>query len=171
MTPKYYIGQKVMWDNKIDTLSTVIKINIDDDLETYLYVVDSYREGVGYEEFTEDYLQRPPAKLEYGYCAIGDIVVDKDGDEYMILDVRERLVDLSEMGRFDTSSCAWTYKEARDYGYKIKQEENIDNFYGVSYVERILQDAPPSEKTFEENLVLDVIQLLKDNGYRIVKSA
>jgi hypothetical protein len=123
--PKFKVGDKVMWDDRPETASTITKVVPDDDFN-YLYTVDKYRKNSGFfEEFTEDYLQlvEPKEKrLEYGYCEIRDIIVDKDGDERMILDVRERLVSVSPRNNFTTYGSTFTYEQIEVSSYTVKQD-------------------------------------------------
>ena len=50
-----------------------------------------------------------------------DVVVDKDGDERMVLGVLNDLVDLSCIGSFEEYSHIYHKKELQDMGYTIKQ--------------------------------------------------
>jgi len=52
---------------------------------------------------------------------IGDILI-RDGDEQMVLDVREKIVGLSEYDDFENFDCFYTFEELEKYGYKLKDE-------------------------------------------------
>ena len=68
-------------------------------------------------------LQVPQGKkLEYGYCQIGDIILDEDGDERIILDVRERLIDYGFVNN-NRHAGTRTYEEAQELGWTIKHPE------------------------------------------------
>ena len=50
-----------------------------------------------------------------------DVVVDKDGNERMVLDVRNDLLDLSYRDVFDTHGSTFHKKELQNLGFTIKQ--------------------------------------------------
>lgn len=86
-----------------------------------------------------------PDTLEAGK----DIVADKDDGEALILEVGKTSFLKSQWGKFDVSSSIWfTYKEAKESGWTIKQE------------------TPKPEYTQEEK---QAIELLKKNGFKIIK--
>lgn len=116
MTPKYYIGQKVLWNSNPEEFTIVHFEFID-----YVWKYSIYN-GETYKYIEEEKLTRPPAKLEFGYCAIGDVVVDDEGDgDYVLLDVTKNVVHISNnMGGY---GVALTYQEAKEEGWKIKEEK------------------------------------------------
>ena len=50
-----------------------------------------------------------------------DVVIDKDGNERMVLDVRNDLVDLSYMDDFNGYFTTYHKKQLQNWGYTIKQ--------------------------------------------------
>ena len=52
---------------------------------------------------------------------IGDILV-RDGEEQMVLDVREKIVGLSEYYDFNSFCNFYTFEELEKYGYELKDE-------------------------------------------------
>lgn len=132
MTPKYYIGQKVLFDHDI---YTIVEVMYADPVRVPGYKIanDEYvLHAVQYE------LKRPPAKLEFGYCADGDIIEDSGNLTLRILDVRENIFAYSgfELGGNTKYFSGWkTYKEANAKGWKIKREESIDKM-----LDKILED-------------------------------
>jgi len=53
---------------------------------------------------------------------IGDIIIDSEGDERMLLDVRERIVGLAFSHDFENFSGFSTFEELEEDGYKLKDE-------------------------------------------------
>jgi hypothetical protein len=133
--PKFKVGDKVMWDGKENN---GFAINMD-----VVYTISQIIELGGRTCYTlnncadifEDNLnlcQPKEKRLEYGYCEIGDIIVDEDGNEFMILDVRERIVFLSELDDANTYGFAETYIELEKNRYKIKQDKPEDDIVAVT---------------------------------------
>ena len=59
------------------------------------------------------------------YC-IGDILIDGDGDEYMVLAICDKIVFLSLADDFTSSGVFYTGEELKEYGYKFKgQKESL----------------------------------------------
>ena len=52
---------------------------------------------------------------------IGDILI-RDGEEQMVLDVREKIIGLSEYYDFNSFCNFYTFEELERYGYKLKDE-------------------------------------------------
>lgn len=83
----------------------------------------------------EDETKPVEKRLEYGYCEIGDIIVNGAGYECTILDVRERLVNLSAYSDYNSHGCTLTYEELQKRGYTIKQDEPVDDIVEVTLEE------------------------------------
>jgi hypothetical protein len=79
-----------------------------------------------------DYIRPTEKRLEYGYCEIGDIIVDKVGGERMILDVREKVLVVSGVSNFDYVMGVVTYKELNNLGYTIKQDNPENDIVEVT---------------------------------------
>lgn len=142
MTPKYYIGQKVMVNDLLVTVMSfqygIVELSFDSHDE-YGYMYDTSNN----KSYPEDELTRPPAKLEFGYCAVGDMIVNEDGESVVILDVRTCIFSRSTIYEHKNFWGNYTYEEAREYGWKIKDQE--------------------ADKMDE------YIQKLEDNGYKVTK--
>lgn len=116
-TPKYYIGQKVLFDNDV---FTVVEVMYADPVREPGYKIandEHVLHAVQYE------LKRPPAKLEFGYCAVGDKIVENNTENYIILDVREKSLLLSHKCSYVIAGEWVTYDQAEHRGWKIKEEE------------------------------------------------
>ena len=55
-----------------------------------------------------------------------DVVIDKDGDERMVLDVRNDLVDLSYFGEFERYLTTYHKEELQKKGFTIKQPTPVE---------------------------------------------
>lgn len=119
-TPKYYIGQKVMLGDKELTIAYVGWYSTPGG-----YYYDTH-EVSGH--INESELHRPPAKLEFGYCAVGDVVVDRGGYEREILDVRENVFipTITVPGLTYKATTAVSFYEARVNGWEIKEEDSSE---------------------------------------------
>jgi len=93
--------------------------------ENYGYDVlkDGEKVDVCWNCFKDEHLAQVEKRLEYGYCDIGDIVIDAGGQEIIILDTRKLLFDYSSLDNADTHVGTFTYKEAIANDWKIKQEQ------------------------------------------------
>ena len=54
---------------------------------------------------------------------IGDIVIGKDGAERKVLDVREEIFGVSCNGNYNSFYEFFTYKEAEELGWKLKEQK------------------------------------------------
>lgn len=123
MTPKYYIGQKVIekdgekWRTVADIEYCETELVAYDDKPEYgyCYTLDNGETAFWYE------LTRPPAKLEFGYCAVGDTVEDCDNEWVTIEAVEKNMFAYSWFG-----DIKWIlYEEADDKGWEIKEEKSL----------------------------------------------
>ena len=62
-----------------------------------------------------------PFKKTIRDVEIGDILI-RDGEEQMVLDVREKIIGLSEYYDFNSFCNFYTFEELERYGYKLKDE-------------------------------------------------
>ena len=115
---------------------TDVKISIDKDGTPY--ICQNEKDGVtaenllGYKyswELNKDFTNclvtnLKPLNKTIRDVEIGDIVVDKYNNENkrMVLDVREKIVGLSECDDFENFDCFYTFEELEKYGYKLKDE-------------------------------------------------
>lgn len=114
-TLKYYMGQKVITTNGKESI--VMGVNWNTHEQKYLYAVDGYKQAV----YEEDELTRPPAKLEFGYCAVGDTVEDCNNEWITIEAVQENMFAYSWFGNVNWT----TYNQAKVEGWKIKEEVGV----------------------------------------------
>lgn len=63
---------------------------------------------------------------DFSTLEIGDVLVDRDGDERTILDVREKIVGLSTLGDGERFGVFCTKAELDNLGYKLKEEPKED---------------------------------------------
>lgn len=101
-----------------DDLYTVVEIKWNGIINKFEFLVNSYSSNVW---VTEEGLRRPPAKLEFGYCAVGDVVEDDDHELFTIEAVEQNIFAYRWFDR-----VAWvTYAQANKEGWKIKEEEKV----------------------------------------------
>lgn len=123
-TPKYYIGQKVMYDGESHT---VVEIHFSDETYAYEYTLFSEDKKQIIQTITwhakQEQITRPPAKLEFGYCAVGDVVVDRHR-KLVILDVNRSTLIVSDDNEepYHYGETV-TYEQAKDRGWGIKEQE------------------------------------------------
>ena len=55
-----------------------------------------------------------------------DVVINNDGDERMVLDVRNDLVDISYPGNFEEHYSIFHKKQLQKAGYTIKQATTVE---------------------------------------------
>lgn len=63
---------------------------------------------------------------ELEHMVVGDILVDESGDEIKVLEVLENSFLRSYWDDFNTASQWYTFTQAKKYGWKIKQDETIE---------------------------------------------
>lgn len=136
-TPKYYIGQKVMWRTKEYTIMDFVWVA---NQEMYFYNVDNFTAP----QLEETDLTRPPAKLEFGYCAVGDVITDGEY-QHEILDVRETIFCISITDDYKVDEWL-TYEQAENDGWEVNQS-----------------------KTQEDQKLKELKQLADEQGYTLVK--
>lgn len=120
-TPKYYIGQKVIFEGKEYSITDFLW---EEEGDKYMY--SFFGDGMRYAH-SEEELTRPPAKLEFGYCAVGDVVEDDDDELVTIESVEKNMFACRWFDRID-----WiTYAQANKDGWKIKEEETSEWIEGV----------------------------------------
>lgn len=92
------------------------------------------------------------APKTFGMLETGDVLIDEDGDERMVLGVCGSICFLSEYNTFDIYQQTVTIKELKKLGYTIKQPtqetkvETIDlmgKTYAKSDIENALKDVKP----------------------------
>jgi len=64
---------------------------------------------------------------------VGDIIVNKCGDEAKVLEVFTHIFFVSDWGNFEESGPWLTFKEAETNGWKIKGEDTIRIIDGKKY--------------------------------------
>jgi len=64
---------------------------------------------------------------------VGDIIVDRDGDEAKVLEVLPNKFLRSSWFVFEVAGGWYTYEEAKACGYKIKGEDTIRIIDGKRY--------------------------------------
>jgi len=101
----------------------------------YDLLKDGERVGKCYGCFTDEHLAQVEKRLEYGYCDIGDILIDEYGQELTILDTRKILFDYSDPEDVDEHEGTLTYKEANVMGWKIKQVEVVEEMFEITLEE------------------------------------
>ena len=75
---------------------------------------------IWYKNWLELYTE-PSKEITWDTLKWKDVVINEDGDERIVLDVRNDLVDLSYDDDFDTHGSTFHKKELQKYGYTIKQ--------------------------------------------------
>ena len=116
--------------------ATHIKITeVVDDYYYYGLLKNGERVGKCYGCFTDEHLEQVEKRLEYGYCDIGDILIDEYGQELTILDTRKILFDYSDPEDVDEHEGTLTYKEANVMGWKIKQVEVVEEMIEMTLEE------------------------------------
>lgn len=93
-------------------------------------------------------------RLEYGFCEVGDIFVDEDGKETMVLDTREKIVFMSAMDAFDFSDKAMTYEEVAMGGFKYKEPKEDNTACkncGEDHTELVLGVDEMLQELFEDD--------------------
>lgn len=66
---------------------------------------------------------------------VGDIIVDEDEDEAEVLEVLSNTFLLSYWGDFDGAGSWYTFKEAEEDGWKLKDQVEIDETIEVTLEE------------------------------------
>lgn len=109
---------------------------------------DSDHWYVRFDNGMEDYGRESELELvkkDLEHLSEKDIIVNKDGDEREVLGVCGRAIFASQCNDFNVGNSICTAEELKKLGYKLKGQEEVD------------------DKTQE------AIDLLKENGYKIVK--
>ena len=115
------------------TKITDAKISINEDGTPY--ICQNEKDGtcaedrLGYEyswqlnkDFTNDNVTNlKPFNKTIRDVEIGDILI-RDGEEQMVLDVREKIIGLSEYYDFNSFCNFYAFEELERYGYKLKDE-------------------------------------------------
>jgi len=77
------------------------------------------------ENLLEFYIE-PSKEITWETLKWKDVVVDKVGDERMVLRVENDLVDVSGYGNFDAHGTTLHKKELQKFGYTIKQATPVE---------------------------------------------
>jgi hypothetical protein len=63
-------------------------------------------------------------KRDLDHLEEGDILVNKDGDEYKVLGVHKYMVHLSGNNDFEAIGCGYTLEELKKCGFKLKDQQD-----------------------------------------------
>lgn len=112
-------------------------------------------------------------KTSFNTLLVGDIVTDEDGDERKVLEVGVNSFLPSCRDGVTASTFWYSFIEAINNGWKVKgQEEDKNGFQRmideVKAVER-MDIIKRQEKKELDDATQEAIELLKNNGYKIIK--
>ena len=109
-------------DKKTAEFIKVTKIDSDGDI--HYVILDKEKNAVGGCEYCLKPSDLLPLKKTLQDIEIGDVVVDRDGNEFAALEVFTQLCMLSYSDNHDSVGAIRTFKELESNGYTIKDQES-----------------------------------------------
>jgi len=130
---------RVIKGNVCFDIGDIITLEQDDDID-YPYF---WKQG-GFEAYTIDFSYLEPYTKTIRGAQVGDVVVDEDGEESMVLERLQNTVVLSYDNNFKKASEIFTFDELEEY-FTLKAEPVVDDKSKM----RILDDKGKEHKEGE----------------------